>query len=66
MVTRDYAAEGEPLKPRIVKTEFGDWQLDAYNRATGNYSEACWTFDTHAEAMASVLDFTETHVGNAG
>lgn len=48
-----------PTTLRIVRE--GDderpWMLDAWDRETGRYTELVWTFETFAQAVASLPDF---------
>jgi hypothetical protein len=40
----------------LVIKEDGEWFLDGRD-SENNYTEACWSYDTWAEAMADVPDF---------
>lgn len=55
----DDAYTSEPTKLRIVRE--GDdeypWVLDAYDPATGKYSNSAWSFATHAEVVSVIPDF---------
>lgn len=66
---RDYLDPTKATKLRIFTEDtLGDngedtvqWSIDAIDEA-GNYTEACWSFDTFAQAYHAAADFTRAHV----
>lgn len=40
----------------LIVCDSGEWFLDGRN-ANGDFTEACWSYDTWAEAMADVPEF---------
>lgn len=48
-----------PTALRIVREgdDVNPWVLDAWDRATGRYTELVWSFETFAQCVASIPDF---------
>ena len=46
----------------------GDWQLDGADDQLPerNFTQACWSFDTHAQAVAAMTEFVENQTKYCG
>lgn len=52
----DQAGYAQRVTHILVVHEDGEWFIDGRDER-GDYTEACWSYDTWAEAMANVPDF---------
>jgi hypothetical protein len=57
MAVWDDAYTDEPTYVRIF-TDGMEWFIDGVDNE-GNYTESCWSFDSHEEAAANVEDFVK-------
>ena len=42
-----------------------EWLIDGADD-DGNYTEACWSYDSYGEAVANLADFVEVQATHAG
>jgi len=47
---------GVGIEPRV------EWFLDGVEEMDGRYTEACWSYDTFAEALADLPEFWRLYV----
>jgi len=59
----EYARPEDAVMIRFYTEEaphVGEWFIDAVD-AEGNYTEACWSFDTEDEARDAIPEFCRNH-----
>lgn len=58
-----------PTHVRLYSESYPDgnveWFIDGADD-DGNYTEACWSYDSYGEAVANLADFVEVQTTHAG